>query len=76
MHIHIQSSLGICKGLFPGPPKYQNSQMLKLLGKCVASPFSRELSDPRIESGSPAWQVGSLPSEPPGKPLWLRLADL
>ena len=76
MHIHTQSSLGICKGLVPGPPKCQNSQMLKPLGKFVAFPFSREFSDPGIEPGSPAWQVDSLPSEPPRKPLWLKLADL
>ena len=33
---------------------------------CHAS--SRESSQPRIESRSPTLQVGSLPSEPPGKP--------
>lgn len=54
MHIHTQSSLGICKGLVPGPPKCQNSQMLKPLGKFVAFPFSREFSDPGIEPASPA----------------------
>ena len=35
----------------------------------VAIPFSRDLPDPGIEPGSPALQVDSLPSEPPGKPL-------
>ena len=35
----------------------------------VAIPFSRGSSWPRIESGSPALQADSLPSEPPGKPL-------
>ena len=34
-------------------------------------PFSspRNISDPGIEPGSPALQVDSLPSEPPGKPI-------
>ena len=34
----------------------------------VAIPFSRGSSQPGIEPGSPAFQVVSLPSEPPGKP--------
>ena len=29
-----------------------------------------DLPDPGIESGSPALQVGSLPTEPPGKPYF------
>ena len=33
----------------------------------MASPFSRDLPDPRIESRSPAFQADSLPFEPPGK---------
>ena len=34
-------------------------------------PFSSpgDLPDPKIESGSPALQADSLPSEPPGKPV-------
>ena len=32
-------------------------------------PSPRELPDPGIEPGSPTLQAGSLPSEPPGKPL-------
>ena len=32
-------------------------------------PSPGDLPDPRIEPGSPTWQAGSLPSEPPGKPL-------
>ena len=35
----------------------------------VAILFSRNISDPGIEPGSPALQVDSLPSEPPGKPI-------
>ena len=34
----------------------------------VATPFSRDLPNPRIEPRSPALQTDSLPSEPPGKP--------
>ena len=36
----------------------------------VAIPFSRGSSRPRMEPGSSALQAGSLPSEPPGKPMW------
>ena len=32
-----------------------------------------DLPDPGIEPRSPAWQVDSSPSEPPGKPVWSRL---
>ena len=32
-----------------------------------------DLPDPRIEPGSPALQVDSLPSEPPGKPTVILL---
>ena len=31
-------------------------------------PSPGDLPDPRLEPGSPTWQVGSLPSEPPGTP--------
>ena len=33
----------------------------------VAISFSRDLPDPGIEPGSPAFQADALPSEPPGK---------
>ena len=36
--------------------------------KWVAISFSRDLSNPGIEPGSPALQADSLPSEPLGKP--------
>ena len=39
-------------------------------------PFSRDLSNPSIEPGCPAWQVDSLPSEPPGKPNLLTLTSI
>ena len=35
----------------------------------VAFPFSRESSQPGMEPRSPALQVDSLPSVPPGKPF-------
>ena len=34
----------------------------------VAMPSSRDLLDPGMEPGSPAWQADSSPSEPPGTP--------
>ena len=34
----------------------------------AAIPFSRGLSAPEIELGTPALEEDSLPSEPPGKP--------
>ena len=34
----------------------------------AAFPSPRDIPDPGIEPGSPALQVDSLPSEPPGKP--------
>ena len=34
------------------------------------SPFSGELPNPGIKPESPALQAGSLPSEPPGKPIF------
>ena len=37
----------------------------------VPFPAPGALPDPGIESGSPALQANSLPSEPPGKPIWL-----
>ena len=41
-------------------------QAIKLVW--VAISFSRDLPDPGIGPGSPALQVDSLPTEPPGKP--------
>ena len=34
----------------------------------IAVPSSRDLPDPGIKPGSPAWQADSLPAELPGKP--------
>ena len=41
--------------------------------KSIHSPGS--LSDPGMEAGSPALQADSLPSEPPGKPLWVAVTE-
>ena len=35
----------------------------------IAISFSRDLPDPGMEPGSPAWRADALPSEPPGKLL-------
>ena len=43
-------------------------QAIILNGLPLASPWDHP--DPRIEPGSPALQAASLPSEPPGKPLF------
>ena len=39
-------------------------------------PFPGDLPDPGIESGSSAWQADSLPSEPPGKPIYIPVCSL
>ena len=49
----------------PGSSVHEISQARIL--KCVAISFSRELPDPGIKPRSPALQVDSLGTEPPGK---------
>ena len=39
-------------------------------------PSPGDLPDPGIELGSPAVQAGSLPSEPPGKPIYYSVLNL
>ena len=39
-------------------------------------PSPWDLPDPGIESGSPALQPDSLPSEPPGKPIYIPVCSL
>ena len=64
-----QSCLILCDSMDNSPP---GSSVLGILQarilEWVAIPFSRGSSQPRMEPGSPAVQVGSLPTEPPGKP--------
>ena len=42
----------------------------------VAIPSSRESPNPKIEPRSPALQADSLPSEPPGKPIYIKCKGL
>ena len=44
------------------------TDLLEKLLEWFAIPFSRDLPDPRIKPGSPAFRADSLQSEPPGKP--------
>ena len=42
----------------------------------VAFPFSRDLPNPGVKARSPTLQVDSLPVEPQGKPIQLRVKHL
>ena len=67
-----QPCLTLCDpmdGSLPGSSVHGILQARKL--EWVAIPFSRELLDPGIEPGSLALQADSLPSDPPGKPIWM-----
>ena len=48
------------------PPSMEFSRQEYWSGLPFPSP--RDLPDPRIEPGSPAWEADALPSEPPGDP--------
>ena len=72
-------SLSLLQGIFPtqgsnpGLPHfrqilYQLSYKGSLILEWVAYPFSSGSSGSRNQPGSPALQVDSLPTEPPGKP--------
>ena len=65
----IQSCPTLCDLIDYSPP---GSSVLGILQarilEWVAIPFFRESSDPGIEPRSPALQIESLLSEPPGKP--------
>ena len=54
----------------PGSSVHEISQAGIL--EWVAIPFWGDLHNPGIESESPALQVDSLPSEPPGKPMFFQ----
>ena len=64
-----QSCLTLCDPMDYSLP---GSSVLEILQakilEWVAMPSSRDLLDPGMEPGSPAWQADSSPSEPPGKP--------
>ena len=51
----------------PGSSVHGILQARRIL-EWVAIPFSGDLPNPEMEPRSPALQVDSLPSEPPGKP--------
>ena len=65
-----QSCPTLCDPMDYSPPgsSVQGVLQARIL-EWVAIPFSRDLPDSGIEPGSPALQVESLPSEPPGKPF-------
>jgi len=76
-------SLSLLLGIFPtqglNPGLLHFGQILYQLShkgsprklEWVAYPFSTGSPDPRIELGSPALQVDSLPTELSGKPIYL-----
>ena len=60
-------SLQLCPALRPfGASVHEILQTTQWSG--LSFPSLGDLPDPGIELGSPALQVDSLPSEPPGKP--------
>ena len=65
-----QSCPTLCNPLDYSPPSSCVHGILQArILEWVAMSFSSDLPDPRIEPGSPALQVDSLLSEPPGKPI-------
>ena len=63
-----QSCPAICDPMDYSPPGSSVHGILKArVLEWASIPFSRGSSQPRVELGSPALQVDSLPSEPPGK---------
>ena len=67
-----QSCLTLCDPVDCSPPGSSVHRILQArVLEWVAIPFSRDLPNPGIEPGSPALQADSLPSEPPGKPLYI-----
>ena len=71
VHTHTcdWSCLTLCDPVDCSPPGSSVHGILQArVLEWVAILFSRDLSDPGIESGSPVLQADSLPSEPPGKP--------
>ena len=72
-----QSCLTLCNPRncsLPGSSVHGTFQARPL--EWVAYPSSRGSSQHRLKPKSPAWQAGSLPSEPPGKPKNTRLGSL
>ena len=66
--LDVQSCATLCDPMNCSPPGTHIHGILQagILGRVDVS-LSRDLPNPGIEPGSPALQVDSLPSEPPGK---------
>ena len=68
----LQSCRTLCNSIDGSPPGSPIPGILQArILEWVAIPFSKDHPDPRIKPGSCALQADSLPSEPPGKPLFL-----
>ena len=66
--LFAQSCLTLCDPVDCSLPGFSVHGILQArILEWVAISSSRGSSDPGVEPGSPALQVGSLPSEPPGK---------
>ena len=74
--IIAQLSLTLCDPMDCSPPDSSSSRGFFRQEYWSGLPFPSpgDLPYPRIESGSPALQAGSLPSEPPGKPFTSQLS--
>ena len=69
-----QSCLTLCDPMDCSPPGFSLHGILQArVLEWVAISFSRDLPDPGIEPGSPAFQADALTAEPPGKPFKLVL---
>ena len=67
-----QSNLTPCDLMDCNPPGSSVCGILQArILEWVAIPFSRDLPNPGIKSGSPELQADSLPVEPPGMPFGL-----
>ena len=67
--VHPSESHSVVSDFFVTPMDYTAHGILQArILEWVAFPFSRDLSNPGIQSGSPALQAYSLPAEPLGKP--------
>ena len=67
--MHPSESRSVVSDFFATPMDYTAHGILQArILEWVAFPFSRDLPNPGIQSGSPALQADSLPAEPPGKP--------
>ena len=69
-----QLCLNLCDPMDCGPPGSSVHGILQArILQWVTIPFSRGSSQLRMKPGSPASQADSLPSEPPGKPLIIKV---